>query len=143
MTIACIFPLLRGSNDDAELAGASATAIVRLGWMHDVSFSTPGMHEFSKAMFLDEVRRLEDELLAELQRGRVPQAARPTGGDASSPSDGTHSASGSSARTVVGVFEAQSHLEQHKDSVQLGAMAAVARHREHLMALRQVEERRS
>lgn len=92
-------------------------------------------------MFLEEVRRLEDELLTELRRSRIRQTARPTGGDAL-PSDDTHPASGSSARTI-GDLEAQSYLENHKESVRLGAMAAVLRHREHLMALRQMEELRS
>ncbi|CAN0537789.1 unnamed protein product [Ectocarpus sp. 12 AP-2014] len=90
-------------------------------------------------MFLEEVRRLEDRLLTELPGGRIPQTARPTSGDAL-PSDDIHPASG--ARTV-GDLEAQSYLENHKDIVRLGAMASVLRHREHLMALRQMEKLRS
>ncbi|CAM9695179.1 unnamed protein product, partial [Ectocarpus fasciculatus] len=99
----------------------------------------PALNE--EAMFLEEVRRLEDELLTELQRRRKSQTARPTGGDAL-PSDDTHPASGSSTRTI-GDLEAQSYLENHKDNVRLGAMSAVLRHREHLMALRQMGEPRS
>ncbi|CAB1114717.1 unnamed protein product [Ectocarpus sp. CCAP 1310/34] len=97
------------------------------------------MRELCKAMFLEEVRILEDILLTELQRGGIPQTARPTSGDALSSND-IHPASG--ARTISDL-EAQSYLENHKDSVRLGAMAAVLRHREHLMALRQMEKLRS
>ncbi|CAM9172228.1 unnamed protein product [Ectocarpus sp. 4 AP-2014] len=97
----------------------------------------PALNE--EAMFLEAVKRLEDTLLTELPGGRIPQTTRPTSGDAL-PSDDIHPASG--ARRI-GDLEAQSYLENHKESVRLGAMAAVLRHREHLMAVRQMDKLRN
>ncbi|CAM9553991.1 unnamed protein product [Scytosiphon promiscuus] len=91
----------------------------------------------SLALFSDEVRRLEGNLRAGL-RDATGYAAQDGPGAARF---GEGLAVGSSAHKANPASEAEvrEHLERHKESVRLEAMASVLRHREHLKVLRQEE----
>lgn len=92
-----------------------------------------------KVYFLEEVRRIENQLRDELRVSAAAAAATmDTASTAPSPSLGASRVvdGNSSSMFPVPENEIRRHLERHKVEVRLEAMAAVQRHREHLAAKR-------
>lgn len=87
-----------------------------------------------KVYFLEEVRRIENQLRDGL-RISAATAAMDTASGAGRLVDGNYP-----SLLPVTEDEIRKHLEKHKDSVRLEAMAAVQRHREHLAALRRARK---
>lgn len=89
----------------------------------------------AKTFFLEEVRRLEENLRAGLRDARDYAA----NSEVAAATVGDGLAAGPSTLRLKPMTEAEvrDHLEHHKESVRLEAMASVLRHREHLKALQQ------
>ena len=97
-----------------------------------------------KVYFLEEVRRIENQLRDGLRMSAAAADADDAAGD-TAVSTTTPPASLGAGRVIGGISpsilplhedEIRKHLEEHKDSVRLEAMVAVHRHRDHLAALR-------
>lgn len=89
----------------------------------------------NKVYFLEEVRRIENQLRDGLQISTAAAAAA-MGTASGSPGAGRLIDGNLPSILPVSEDEIRKHLEQHKDSVRLQAMAAVQRHRDHFGALK-------
>lgn len=89
----------------------------------------------NQTFFVEEVRRLEDNLRQELLHDKKRTAA-----------DNTRLAQGGAgpaARPTVTDAEVRQHLDKNKELVRMEAMSTVSRHREHLRALRGMGRQKS